>query len=126
MKTWIYRITINQCIDQQRRQRSKKRFGIVFSIFGGGQEESNQIEIPDFNHPGIQAEYKDELRRVFGFINELPSNQKAAIVLTRIEDRSLKEAAEIMNVTEKALDGLLYRAKQTLEKKLLTDKGMLK
>jgi RNA polymerase sigma-70 factor (ECF subfamily) len=56
-------------------------------------------------------------------IQSLPEKQKTAIILTKIEDRSQKDAAEIMEISIKALESLLQRAKQTIEKKLKDKEG---
>jgi RNA polymerase sigma factor (sigma-70 family) len=123
MKTWIYRITINHCLDFIRSKKSKKRFGFITSLF---RPETNEpvAEALHFNHPGVVAEDKEDLQQLFKLINELPENQKTALILVKIEDRSQKEVAEIMNTSVKAVDSLLQRAKQTLEKKLNKSEGL--
>jgi len=122
-KTWIYQITINHCLDLIRSRKTKKRFGFISLLF---QKESNEPihEAIHFDHPGIAAEDKEELQQLFSAINELPENQKTALILTRIEDRPQKEVAEIMNTSVKAVESLLQRAKQTLAKKLKDSEGL--
>jgi len=121
-KTWIYRITINQCLDLIRSKKAKKRFGFITSLF---QKDSGEPvhEAIHFDHPGIATEDKEELQQLFSAINELPESQKTALILTRIEDRPQKEAAEIMNTSVKAVESLLQRAKQTLAKRLKDSEG---
>lgn len=117
LKTWIYRITINQSLDFLKAKKTKKRFGFTITLF---QKETNE-PIPEaisFHHPGVALEDKEALQRLFHFINQLPNNQKTALILTKIEDRPQKEVAEIMNISVKAVESLLQRAKQTLSKKL--------
>ena len=84
-------------------------------------EPLNEAIQPD--HPGIKAEDKEEMQQLFTLINELPENQRTALILTRIEDRSQREVAEIMNTTVKAVEALLQRAKQALAKKLKDREG---
>ena len=50
--------------------------------------------------------------------------QKTAIILTKIEDRPQLEVAEIMNTSVKAVESLLQRAKQTIQKKLTETEGL--
>jgi RNA polymerase sigma-70 factor (ECF subfamily) len=123
MKTWIYQITINHCIDFIRSKKSKKRFGFISSLF---HTESNEplVEAADFNHPGVAAEDKEEIQLLFKLINELPENQKTALILSKIEDRSQKEVAEIMNTSMKAVESLIQRAKQSLAKKINDSEGL--
>jgi RNA polymerase sigma-70 factor, ECF subfamily len=112
IKTWIYRIAINQSLDFLKAKKTKKRFGFIVSIFGEKKEEA--IDIPHFDHPGVMLENKEALEKLFNIINQLPDNQKTAIVLVKIESRPQKEAAEIMNISLKALESLLVRAKQNI------------
>ena len=80
-------------------------------------------EVVHFDHPGVKAEHKEEMQQLFILINELPKNQRTALILTRIEDRPQREVAEIMNTSVKAIESLLQRAKQALEKKLKEREG---
>jgi RNA polymerase sigma factor (sigma-70 family) len=123
LKTWIYRITINHCLDFIRSKKSKKRFGFITSLF---RSETNEpvSEAVHFNHPGISAENKEDLQQLLLLINELPESQKTALILVKIEDRTQKEVAEIMNTTVKAVESLLQRAKQALAKKLNESEGL--
>lgn len=121
-KTWIYRITINQSLDFIKLKKAKKRLGFITSLF---HKESNEplADIAHFNHPGVALEDKEMMQQLFGFINELPENQRTAIILARIEDKSQKDIAEIMQITVKAVESLLQRGKQNLIKKMDSIEG---
>jgi RNA polymerase sigma-70 factor (ECF subfamily) len=115
MKTWIYRITVNHCLDFLKAKKTKKRFAFVTSLFAPDAEGG----LPDpghFDHPGILMEDAEELRRLFDLIERLPLQQRTALILTKIEDRSQKETAEIMEISPKAVESLVQRAKYTLGK----------
>jgi len=73
---------------------------------------------PNFEHPGIQLEQKERSRYLFQAIDTLPENQKTVFVLAHIEELPQKEIAEIMNISVKAVESLLQRAKGNLRKKL--------
>jgi RNA polymerase sigma-70 factor (ECF subfamily) len=117
LKTWIYRISINHCLDFIKAKRTKKRFGFLTSLFRADNQEPVEEAI-QFHHPGIAAEDKEDLQQLFRYINDLPDNQRTALILTKIEDRPQKEVADIMQISTKALESLLQRAKQSLSKKL--------
>lgn len=123
LKTWIYRITINHCLDFLKARKSKKRFGFISSLF---HTESNEPieDASHVNHPGIQTEDKEAMQNLMLIIQSLPENQKTAIILTKIEDRPQQEVAEIMNTSVKAVESLLQRAKQTIQKKLTETEGL--
>ena len=115
LKTWISRITINQSLDFIKARQTKKRFGFITSLFQPNNNEPAH-EPAHFNHPGVLAEDREALQLLFRYINTLPHQQKTAIILSKIEQRPLKEVAEIMNLSVKAVESLLQRAKQTLAK----------
>ncbi|MCB0479663.1 MAG: RNA polymerase sigma factor [Crocinitomicaceae bacterium] len=113
MKTWIYRITVNACLDHLRKNKRKKRFGIRLSF----SEPENEIHTPgEFRHPGILLEDKEALKNLFQQINRLPENQKTALLLKTTEDLKNSEIAEIMKVSAKSVESLLGRARKNLEK----------
>lgn len=116
LKTWIYRITINHCLDVIKAGKTKRRFARVISLF---QSDTSSDVMPDrhFSHPGIEAEDKAALEALFKLINELPDTQKQ-LILSKIEGHPHKEIAEIMDTTVKAVESLIQRAKTTLAKKL--------
>ncbi len=73
---------------------------------------------PGFDHPGIQLERRETARYLFEAIEHLPENQKIAFILAHIEDLPQKEIAETMNMSLKAVESLLQRAKVMLRRKL--------
>jgi RNA polymerase sigma-70 factor, ECF subfamily len=119
LKTWIYRIAINQSLDFLKAKRTKKRFGFISSLF---HPDSNE-PIQDVAHPGVALEDKESLEELLLIIQSLPEKQKTAIILTKVEDRPQKEVAEIMDINVKAVESLLQRAKQAIEKKLKDKEG---
>lgn len=116
LKTWIYRITITHCLDLIKAKNRQKRFGFMQSLFGKSGEE--EIPQKNFNHPGVELEDKESLKVLLELIQELPDNQKTALILKSMDGLSGKEIAEIMKITDKAVESLLSRAKQNLKIKL--------
>ncbi len=123
LKTWIYRITINHCLDFLKSRKSKKRFGFISSLFHTDSNEPIE-DASHIDHPGIQSENKEAMQNLLLIIQSLPENQQTVIILTKIEDRPQKEVAEIMNIGVKAVESLLQRAKQTIQKKLTETEGL--
>ena len=115
IKTWLYRITINTCLDFLKAQKNKK--SVFFSIYIMNNFNVLPV-ISDFNHPGVLMENDEALQALFGKINDLPVNQKTAIILKSIEKLSQKEIAESMNNSSKAVESLLSRARKNLKEKL--------
>ena len=63
-------------------------------------------------------ENKENAVVLFKAMEQLPPNQKIAFVLNKVEGLSYLEIAEIMKITDSAVDALLQRAKSNLKKKL--------
>ena len=120
LKTWIYRITINKSLDYIKAKNTQKR-SFISSMFSLN-DENFKFQPSNLNHPGIELDQKESCQKIFDAINQLSDNQKTAIILLKIEDKSQAETAEIMNLNVKALESLFQRAKRNLEI-LLNTKG---
>lgn len=114
--TWLYRITINRSLDFLKAKKRKKRF----FWFAGELTENDSVE---FNHPGVLLENQEETAYLFSCINELPDNQKTALILNKIEQLPLAEIAVIMELSPKAVESLVQRAKTNLSKKIKGGEG---
>ncbi|MGV9002811.1 RNA polymerase sigma factor [Flavobacterium sp.] len=116
-KTWIYRITVNQSLDFIKKKNSQKRF----FIFGTrSNHEHEYLNASSFEHPGIALENKEESALLFKVINTLPTNQKTAFILSKIDGLSNPEVSEIMEMSISAVESLIFRAKNSLKEKLAT------
>ncbi len=121
LSTWIYRITTTRSLDLLRSRKSKKRFGFLQRLFGDGNEPL--FELPDFNHPGVALDRKENAARLFKAISQLPENQKTAFTLHKLEDLSYQEISDVMKTSVAAVESLMHRAKQNLRKMLEKDRG---
>lgn len=119
VKTWVYRITINISLDHLKSKQTKKRKNFLSALFQGS-ENKELYNYSDFSHPGVALENKESVSIIFRCINQLPEQQKTALILNKLEDKSQKEIAEIMETTPKAVESLIQRAKIKL-KKILND-----
>lgn len=116
LSTWIYRITVTKCLDHIRNKKRKKRFAFISNLFTDNNQPLH--ETPDFNHPGVQFDRKEDAAMLFRLIDDLPETQKTAFILNKVDGLSYREIAAIMNSSESAIDSLLQRAKQSLRKKI--------
>jgi RNA polymerase sigma-70 factor (ECF subfamily) len=114
LSTWLYRIATTRSLDLLRSRKSKKRFGFVQRLFGEGNEPI--YDPPDFNHPGVSMDRKENAARLFRAIAQLPENQKIAFTLHKLEDLSYQEISEVMQTSVPAVESLMHRAKQNLRK----------
>ena len=115
LKTWIYRITINKCLDFIKHKKSQKRF----FIFGKKSQNEFEIEnVSNFEHPGILMENKEKSKLLFEIINELGENQKTAFLLSKVDGLSNPEISEIMKLSISSVESFIFRAKSTLKEKI--------
>lgn len=116
LSTWIYRITVAKSLDAIRKKKRKKRFAFIQSLYNDRDELVN--DPPDFVHPGVKAERREEAKVLFKAIQQLPDNQKTAFVLNKMEMLSYQEVADILQVSTNAVDSLLQRAKKNLRQNI--------
>lgn len=117
--TWLYRISVNACLTHLRDKKKRRSlFDRFLGRFGGDILEINPF--PDFDSENpeqamINAEGESAIRDA---LDSLPERQKAAFILSKYDNLPQKEIAEIMHLSEGAVESLLQRAKAGLHKKL--------
>lgn len=116
LKTWIYRLTISKSLDILRAKKRQKRGGLF--TFVSLKNDESWMHKPDFNHPGVLLENKERAAVLFKAIDQLADNQKIAFTLHKLENRSYKEIAEIMETSISSVESLMHRAKKKLQKLL--------
>tara|TARA_B100000508_G_scaffold55003_2_gene42622 strand:- start:23829 stop:24326 length:498 start_codon:yes stop_codon:yes gene_type:complete len=109
LSTWIHRITVNTSLDHLRKQHANKRRFIL------SMENAVLPAHTDHSHPGIHLEEKESLELIMSIINELPNNQKTAVILHKIEGMSQQETAKIMKRSEKSVESLIGRARKKIK-----------
>ena len=117
VSTWIYRIAINQSIDRLNHRKRQKRFGFVLRLLPGAQAEP-ALDLPHFDHPGVLLDKKENARILFQAIESLPEQQKTAFILSFVEELPRQEVADVMDLSLKAVESLLQRAKVNLRTRL--------
>jgi len=114
--TWLYRITVAKALDHERRKKRKKRFAFVKSLFG--EESQVVVHPPDFHHPGVVLDKKEDAAVLFQAISQLPENQRVAFTLHKVDGLSYQEVSEVMKTSISSVESLMHRAKTNLKKKL--------
>ena len=102
LKPWLGRVARNLAID---RLRGAKRVQLV-------------EEVPDQPIPASQAhdlEQADTAQRVARALSDLPDNQRLALTLFHYQGHSQREIAEVLGVSQEAVESLLARARRSLK-----------
>ena len=79
--------------------------------------EANEIDAADNSFtPDEQLERDEKLRKVHELFNQLPERQRSIMQLRDIEEKSYREIATIMGVSEEVVKVTLFRARQAIRK----------
>jgi RNA polymerase sigma-70 factor (ECF subfamily) len=119
-RTWLYTIASRLAMNEIRGLRRRKRVFADPPELTCGAERSAWASFADRREPSPEARAEGrELEEVLDrLIDELPPNQRAAVLLNRMEDLSYSAVAEALNVTVMAVKSLLMRARETLRERL--------
>jgi RNA polymerase sigma-70 factor (ECF subfamily) len=108
LRTWLYRIVVNLCIDYKRRPQSEPLL-------------ENYEPIDPAPSANDQLEAVERQTALAAAIKALPLRQRAALTLVYDEGLSGAEAAEVLRVSAKAVERLLARARAELSACLRSD-----
>ena len=107
-RTWIARIALNKCRDWSRRRAVRSFFTFAKPI-DDALDLADPAALPD------EALHSDrEVHRIQSAIAALPAALKEVLLLRTIEQMSQAETAQLLGVTEKAVETRLYRARAKL------------
>ena len=115
LATWIYRIAVRKALEKIRKQKNRQRLHSIVPWWMPSEEKSMDAA---YLNPGISKENKEKATIIFKAISELPSNQRIAFTLIRVQGMKHEEASEIMELSIKAIESLLSRAKENLQNRL--------
>jgi RNA polymerase sigma-70 factor (ECF subfamily) len=115
--TWLFTIAANLARNQYRWRSRHPTVSLEATSEGSEQTLGGTLAACDLA-PSDQALATEQAAAVRNAVHELPEDMREAIVLCEWEDRSVKEAATILNTTPKAVESQLYRARQLLRKRL--------
>ncbi|MFC1553708.1 RNA polymerase sigma factor [candidate division KSB1 bacterium] len=117
ISTWLYRITFNTCID---KKRCKKSNVLLF-------QENNEIDETMVKYSNDHINYNPEKfvehnemdMLIEKALEKITYKEKNIFILRFYSELSLRDIAEILNVSESTIKSLLYRAIRKLRKELL-------
>jgi len=118
LSTWIYRITVNKALNHIRKRRRNQwieRIEELFQHTAGSYRPSSAEPFSD----STTLDDKERKRILEEAISRLPENQRIAFILSRYEELSYKQIAEVMEVSLPSVESYLQRAKQNLQKNLM-------
>lgn len=101
--TWLYRIVVNSALDA-KRSRARRA-------------EQSDLQIDPGWDGAAFAEARLALSELDEWLDALPPDQRAALVLQSLEGMNNTEIAEVMGVSEGAVEQRLVRARAALRQR---------
>jgi len=115
--SWCYRIADHRLLDAIRRVERKKRGGDRKKIEGSPEHSGAGFidGVPGkVTSPSVRVVRKEKADALHDALEELPENQREALKMRFIENRSQNSIAGRLAVTQAAVEGLLKRGKHKL------------
>lgn len=113
MRAWLATIAVNKCRDWGRRRAVRRVLTFVRPI----DEAAHAVPADDPGHDVVTAD-RQELDRLRHEIAELPASLREPLVLHAIEGMSQAETADVLSITEKAVETRIRRARMRLAERL--------
>ena len=104
VSTWLYRVTVNSCIDRMRARREET----VDELPEVSSEATQQLTLEEVD----LQDYMDAA------LQGLPERQRVALVLFHYENLSMSAVADTMDASVEAVESLLARGRRALKKSL--------
>jgi RNA polymerase sigma-70 factor (ECF subfamily) len=117
LRTWIYRIVVNQARNRQRwwrRRRRGEQVSLDEHLRQVGELESKAEVLPD----RLLAS-KETAVRIWQALDRLPFDQRTALILREVDGLRYEEIAFSLNVAVGTVKSRLTRARQALRAELL-------
>lgn len=112
LSTWAHRITMNTCLDELRRRKSRASTSLD-ELADSGWAPHSDNDTPE--HRTIRSEQKRTIERA---ISELPEDMRAAIILRDIHGLTYDEIADSLNVNVGTVKSRISRGRERLRSKL--------
>ena len=117
LKTWIYRIAINQASNRRRFWSRRHRLGQV-SLDAHVEVHGEPTEATDASSPHRILASKQLAERLTVALDALPFDQRTVIILREVEGLSYDEIAQALDIAVGTVKSRLTRARQALRASL--------
>jgi RNA polymerase sigma-70 factor (ECF subfamily) len=110
--TWLYRIATNHCLNRLRRRRLVR----FVQWEDPAERETAPFDPPDAGpDPEAALLARRRWQQTRKTIARLPAGQRAVLILARFEGLSYRQIAEVLGITEGAVESRLFRAMRRVE-----------
>lgn len=110
--TWVYRITMNTCLDEIRRKKNKQSASLD-NMLDQGWAPTDEGASPE------KRVMQQEMRKsIAQSIQELPEDMRSAIIMRDVHGYSYEEIADTLNVNVGTIKSRISRGREKLREKL--------
>ena len=114
LSTWLYRIAVNKSLNYLRQKKSMKRDSVI--SISDEYKHSLQLSGSDSSEEAVTA--GDHKKAIDSALIRLQDKQRTAFVLSKYEDLSYREIADLMKSSVGSVESLIFRAKKNLQRYL--------
>ena len=120
LKTWIYRIAVNQAMNQQRWWRRRHRDETISLDITRGPSDmtiGNFLPGPGAS-PEAQAISSERERSIMRALDEIKQEYRIALILREIEELSYEEIAETLGISIGTVKSRIARGREELRRRV--------
>lgn len=110
--TWVYRITMNTCLDELRRRKNRPSASLDGMLDAGWAPADGR------DGPEQQAVRSEARRRLEHLILDLPEDMRAAVVLRDIQGLSYEDIARALDANVGTIKSRISRGREKLREKI--------
>jgi len=107
-KTWLYRITTNLALDKSKQNKSRLKYEI--------KQTDSSVELAGHTPPNTES--ADVAMHIERALHELPTLQRAVVLLRHINGLSTKSVSDILQCSEGTVKTHLHRGLKKMRKSL--------
>lgn len=121
VKTWIYRIVVNQCHNRRRwwRRRAREKSRPIEDLTAADEARLSQAEAGSTPNPFDRVERAERAARVQEALMSLSFAHRAVLMLRDAEGLSCEAVAETLGLPVGTVKSRLARAREALRSRLL-------
>ncbi len=114
--SWIYRVVVNAALMRLRKVKRRSEIGMEDAGPSISEDEGAFSNRPSWRVHADEAAENLELReQILSAVDELNPKYQAVFILREVEDLSLAEIADVLDLTEGAVKTSLHRARLHLQ-----------
>lgn len=115
--TWLYRITVNMCIDHIRKNAKAQKVEYDDRIAHDGDVEGDEHIMPSTLglHPDKVYGRKELRQKMLEALETLSENHRTILILREVEGLSYEEMADVLGISKGTVMSRLFHARRNFQ-----------